>query len=65
MHGLDSLTTCDKHCIKNERGAVAQLGERMTGSHEAEGSIPFSSTNFFNYLPVINQNPSVTIVVKL
>jgi hypothetical protein len=26
-------------------GAVAQLGERMTGSHEANGSIPFSSTN--------------------
>ena len=32
-------------------GAVAQLGERMTGSHEVEGSIPFSSTNFFNNLP--------------
>ena len=28
-------------------GAVAQLGERMTGSHEVEGSIPFSSTIFF------------------
>jgi hypothetical protein len=42
----NALTTCDKHCIKNERGAVAQLGERMTGSHEAEGSIPFSSTIF-------------------
>gem|GEM_PF-4688713 len=26
-------------------GAVAQLGERMTGSHEVDGSIPFSSTN--------------------
>ena len=25
-------------------GAVAQLGERMTGSHEVEGSIPFGST---------------------
>ena len=25
-------------------GAVAQLGERMTGSHEVDGSIPFSST---------------------
>ena len=26
-------------------GAVAQLGERMTGSHEARGSSPLSSTN--------------------
>jgi hypothetical protein len=25
-------------------GAVAQLGERMTGSHEVVGSIPISST---------------------
>ena len=25
-------------------GAVAQLGERMTGSHEVRGSIPRSST---------------------
>ncbi len=29
----------------NERlGAVAQMGERMTGSHEVRGSIPLSST---------------------
>ncbi|MBP1740432.1 MAG: hypothetical protein H6Q48_2725, partial [Deltaproteobacteria bacterium] len=26
------------------RGAVAQLGERMNGIHEAVGSIPSSST---------------------
>ena len=26
-------------------GAVAQLGERLTGSQEVDGSIPFSSTN--------------------
>ena len=25
-------------------GVVAQLGERMTGSHEVRGSIPLSST---------------------
>ena len=25
-------------------GAVAQMGERMTGSHEVRGSIPLSST---------------------
>ena len=25
-------------------GAVAQLGERVNGIHEVEGSIPFSST---------------------
>ena len=28
------------------RGAVAQLGERLNGIQEAEGSIPFSSTIF-------------------
>ena len=27
------------------RGAVAQMGERMTGSHEVRGSIPLSSTS--------------------
>ena len=26
------------------RGVVAQLGERMAGSHEVRGSIPLSST---------------------
>jgi hypothetical protein len=31
-------------------GAVAQLGERMTGSHEVDGSIPFSSTKDFKGL---------------
>ena len=31
-------------------GAIAQLGERMTGSHEVKGSIPFGSTNHF-FLP--------------
>jgi hypothetical protein len=32
-------------------GAVAQLGERMTGSHEVRGSIPLSSTNKIKSLP--------------
>ncbi len=31
-------------------GAVAQLGERMTGSHEVRGSIPLGSTNICNNL---------------
>ncbi len=31
-----------KHNVFN--GAVAQLGERMAGSHEVRGSIPLSST---------------------
>ena len=30
----------------SNRGAVAQLGERLTGSQEVNGSIPFSSTIF-------------------
>ncbi len=29
-------------------GAVAQMGERMTGSHEVRGSIPLSSICFSN-----------------
>ena len=33
-----------------QKGAVAQLGERMTGSHEVRGSIPLGSTNTFNFL---------------
>ena len=31
-------------------GAVAQLGERMTGSHEVRGSIPLGSTNICKHL---------------
>src|SRR5687768_11184673 len=30
--------------LVSRSGAVAQLGERMTGSHEVRGSIPLSST---------------------
>jgi hypothetical protein len=29
----------------NSNGAVAQMGERVTGSHKVRGSIPLSSTN--------------------
>gem|GEM_PF-2025816 len=36
--------------ISKIRGAVAQLGERMTGSHEVVGSIPISSTKEINNL---------------
>jgi hypothetical protein len=32
------------------RGAVAQLGERLNGIQEADGSIPFSSTVFLGDL---------------
>jgi hypothetical protein len=40
---LDALRDGVSECARFF-GAVAQLGERMTGSHEVEGSIPFSST---------------------
>ena len=36
------IQRCDEH------GAVAQLGERMTGSHEVRGSIPLGSTKTSN-----------------
>jgi hypothetical protein len=31
-------------CVRYMSGAVAQLGERVNGIHEVEGSIPFGST---------------------
>ncbi len=34
--------------ISGIRGALAQLGERMTGSHEVSGSIPLCSTIFYS-----------------
>ena len=33
--------------IRGVKGALAQLGERNTGSVEVSGSIPLGSTNFF------------------
>jgi hypothetical protein len=41
----DNLTHMEIYIIMRARGAVAQLGERMNGIHEARGSIPLSSTN--------------------
>ncbi len=39
----------NRFCLSaNRRGAVAQLGARVTGSHEATGSNPVSSTIKFN-----------------
>jgi hypothetical protein len=32
-------------------GAVAQLGERLNGIQEVDGSIPFGSTNFRHRVP--------------
>ena len=36
-------------------GALAQLGERMTGSHEVSGSIPLCSTNKSSGLPILGE----------
>ena len=36
--------------LLSQIGAVAQLGERMTGSHEVRGSIPLGSTKIRNNL---------------
>jgi hypothetical protein len=38
------------HAQPSLGGAVAQLGERLTGSQEVDGSIPFSSTIFIRLL---------------
>lgn len=37
--------------IINFLGAVAQLGERMTGSHKVRGSIPLSSIKYTSNMP--------------
>ena len=37
-------------------GAVAQLGERMNGIHEVEGSIPFGSTRHTLLYPYYKNN---------
>jgi hypothetical protein len=46
--GYSVSTIYDDSISKN--GAVAQLGERMTGSHEVRGSIPLGSTNPIKHL---------------
>jgi hypothetical protein len=37
-------------CAPSDRGAVAQLGERLNGIQEVDGSIPFSSTKLLAFL---------------
>jgi hypothetical protein len=43
-----ALITEDAVLNPSLRGAVAQLGERLNGIQEVEGSIPFGSTNSIN-----------------
>ena len=38
-------------------GAVAQLGERLTGSQEVDGSIPFGSTNSHPFENLLSDDP--------
>ena len=47
------------HVYRNPRGAVAQLGERLNGIQEADGSIPFSSTISF---PLVESDNSIVAV---
>ena len=53
-------------------GAIAQLGERYNGIVEVSGSIPLSSTKFFNKLgkksglvPLLFSHLSVNFSVKI
>ena len=51
--GTKSLASVDVSCqIPRPFGAVAQLGERMTGSHEVRGSIPLGSTRIFGIVAI-------------
>ncbi len=52
------------------KGAVAQLGERMTGSHEVRGSIPLGSTKISRFQslspPLYNdENLGLSLIVKV
>ena len=47
LYGLSRLSDLSK-----ADGDVAQLGERLHGMQEVDGSIPFISTNLFNDLAV-------------
>jgi hypothetical protein len=58
----------------NSNGAVAQLGERVTGSHKVRGSIPLSSTNDIKglgsltnplILPRVSSGASLTLIFAL
>jgi hypothetical protein len=59
MQSLDDIPNARLVCIWYYdaafliQGAVAQLGERMTGSHEVRGSIPLGSTNKINSLRAV------------
>ena len=44
--GVDTPNRQCVHSASRIRGAVAQLGERLNGIQEVEGSIPFGSTSF-------------------
>ena len=44
MNGILYKRTPLRRIAETLHGALAQLGERMTGSHEVTGSIPISST---------------------
>jgi SOS-response transcriptional repressor LexA len=52
-----SLTGRKRPCRVNRRGAVAQLGECLTGSQEVASSILASSTNRINNLPKSQKIP--------
>ena len=57
---LDSTQNARLVCFRylpatSQNGAVAQLGERMTGSHEVRGSIPLGSTNHFHDLQRVEE----------
>ena len=55
LHNSKKLLTDARVLIKyplHVFGALAQLGERMAGSHEVRGSIPLGSTINFSHLRV-------------
>ena len=61
--GKNKLTLQTPYGIFYGNGAVAQMGERVTGSHKVVGSIPISSTNDIKGLGSL-PNPFVLAIVS-
>ena len=62
LPALSKSRLFDFHLVLSRIGAkcglIAQLGERMTGSHEVVGSIPIGSTIFSSQMIFDNQSKS-------
>ena len=45
--------TTTRNMVVVKTGGIAQLGERLHGMQEVIGSIPFTSTKFLGFDPIV------------